>query len=174
MCRHRSIILAVLLLGACAGNSTRTRAPVPVEDQSSSVYTEQDNQEPGSSGVNDPAAPPDRQEEMNPVVVALLNSAEQELQSGRQDYAAAVIERALNLEPKNAFLWSRLAEIRLQQGNWQQSYVMANKSNSLAQGNLTLQIRNWEIIEKARIELGDMTGSAEARETLKKLRRQRG
>ncbi|MEX2600913.1 MAG: hypothetical protein WD355_04655 [Balneolaceae bacterium] len=181
MYRISVIGLTVLLLGGCAGSATRSGPSVPVEDQSTSADSRQRDINSTSEGIADPdtSSPPSTDEsdsgqaEMNPVIVALLDSAEQELQSGREENAVAVIERALNLEPKNASLWSSLAVIRLQQGIWQQAYVMANKSNSLAQGNRLLQIRNWQIIEKARAGLGDTNGSAQARDRVKKLQMER-
>jgi hypothetical protein len=53
---------------------------------------------PGSS-----AAPRGQAQPANPAVVALLNDANQALQSDRPDRAAASIERALAIEPRNAW-----------------------------------------------------------------------
>jgi hypothetical protein len=171
-------LTCIVFLTACSSTSGRY---VPVIEQSSTEHPEQD-QRASTSTVERPPAPvavapsppPQAVEQPQPVsspaVIALLDVADREMQSGRRDYAVASIERALNLEPKNAMLWSRLAIIRLQQQDWQQAYVLANKSNSLAQGNRSLQIQNWQVIEKARAGQGDAAGVAEARRMLDSLR----
>lgn len=172
------LLSSALFLTACTSTSGRY---VPVIEQSSTVHADPDEQVSTSTVdrlpdpvVVSPTPAPRVVEQPQPIsspaVVALLDTADREMQSGRQDYAIASIERALNLEPKNAMLWSRLAIIRLQQQDWQQAYVLANKSNSLAQGNRNLQIQNWQVIEKARAGQGDVAGIAEARRMLDSLR----
>ncbi len=105
----------------------------------------------------------------SPAVIALLNNAEKESQAGRNDHAAASIERALGLEPQSALLWSRLAAIRLDQGNLQQAVVLAGKSNSLLRNDRNLQFQNWRIIELAKTGMGDVSGAAAARQMISKL-----
>ena len=104
-----------------------------------------------------------------PAVLALIDNAEQEKNSGNTELAAATIERAIRMEPKNALLWSRLAEIQLIQKNWQQAYVLAYKSNSLAQGDRKLQGQNWQIIEQAKLAQGDSVSAEQARSRIKAL-----
>ncbi|MGK0297744.1 MAG: tetratricopeptide (TPR) repeat protein [Gammaproteobacteria bacterium] len=104
-----------------------------------------------------------------PAVIALMDNAELEKQSGRVENAAATLERAIRLEPKNALLWSRLAEVRLLEKNWHQAYVLANKSNSLAQTNPELQRQNWQIIEQAKIAQNDKVAAELARSKIKEL-----
>jgi len=105
----------------------------------------------------------------SPAVVALLDNAEKERMAGRLDHAAAAIERAVGLEPQNALLWSRLAAIRLAQGNWQQANVLAGRSNSLARNNRTLQLQNWRVIAQAKARMGDSTGASAARQMILRL-----
>jgi len=171
-----AVSVLFLVLTACAGGSPRY---VPVVDRTDSIQVESGEAEVTGESVTAPVGnyslpaqklPTDSQPEASPAVVALLDMADREIQSGRSDYAVASIERALNLEPKNAMLWSRLAVIRLQQRDWQQAYVLANKSNSLAQGERSLQRQNWQIIEQAKAGQGDVTGVAEARRMLESLR----
>lgn len=95
-------------------------------------------------------------------VLALLDSAHQQSKSGRLDAAAAALERALRLEPRNAEVWSRLAEIRLQQGQLDQAASLAAKSNSLAGNNVSVLTRNWKTIAQARSRKGDLKGAREA------------
>lgn len=99
----------------------------------------------------------------NPAVVALLNSADAKEQAGHYEQAAATLERALRLEPRNAMLWHRLARVRLHQGQWQVAVDTAAKSNSLAGGNADLQARNWAAIAEAKERLGDRQGAEAAR-----------
>jgi hypothetical protein len=174
-----SFLTCIVFLTACSSTSGRY---VPVIEQSSTGHPAEQDQRTSTTTVESspepvavvPSPPPRTVEQPQPVsspaVIALLDVADREMQSGRRDYAVASIERALNLEPKNAMLWSRLAIIRLQQQDWQQAYVLANKSNSLAQRNRSLQIQNWQVIEKARAGQGDAAGVAEARRMLDSLR----
>jgi tetratricopeptide (TPR) repeat protein len=113
---------------------------------------------PGSS-----AAPRGQAQPANPAVVALLNDANQALQSDRPDRAAASIERALAIEPRNAWLWHRLANARLRQDDLGQAAALAAKSNSLATADRRLQSDNWRIIAEVHRRRGELTaaGSAE-------------
>ncbi|MCL4315483.1 MAG: tetratricopeptide repeat protein [Gammaproteobacteria bacterium] len=98
----------------------------------------------------------------NSAVVALLDNADQQSKGGRLDAAAAALERALRLEPHNAEVWSRLAEIRLQQGQVDQAASLAAKSNNLAGNNVSVLARNWKTIAQARSRKGDLKGAREA------------
>lgn len=97
-----------------------------------------------------------------PAVIALLDSARAELDAGRPPAAAAALERALRIEPRNAFIWHELARVRLSENRYDQAINLALKSNSLATTN-SLRARNWHIIEQARSFSGDAHGAQEAR-----------
>ena len=99
----------------------------------------------------------------NNAVVALLDDAKAREQAGAYEQAAAVLERALRLEPRNAMLWHRLARLRLKQGQWRNAADLAAKSNSLAGGDGELQSWNWAVIAEARQGLGDDKGAEAAR-----------
>jgi len=102
-------------------------------------------------------------QQVNPAVVALLDSADAKEQAGNLEQAGAALERALRLEPRNAMLWHRLARVRLKQGQLQTAADMAAKSNSLAGGNADLQAWNWAVIAEAKEQQGDREGAAAAR-----------
>lgn len=85
-----------------------------------------------------------------PAVMALTKRADEEMRANDLVAAAATLERALRIEPNNAGLWSRLAEVRLRQGNKAQAEQLALKSNGLAAGNAALKARNDQIIARAR------------------------
>ncbi|MGK0673198.1 MAG: tetratricopeptide repeat protein [Halothiobacillaceae bacterium] len=86
----------------------------------------------------------------SPAVMALTKRADEEMRANDLVAAAATLERALRIDPNNAGLWSRLAEVRLRQGDKVQAEQLALKSNGLAAGNPALKARNDQIIAQAR------------------------
>ena len=99
-------------------------------------------------------------QDQNPAVVALLNRANQSQRKGDYVRSAASLERALKIEPNNAWLWYRLAEVRLQQGQVGQAASLAAKSNSLigaGAGTSQRQImaKNWLLIAKVHTLRGE-------------------
>ncbi len=177
------IPLSLFWLGGCTGMLSQPGGDVPVIEgsgQTSStnqpvpgVITPEPQQPlPRMSPLPPPTAPAVIQDTLpasTPAVTALLGSAEKERLAGRTDRAAAAIERALDLEPQNALLWSRLAVIRLDQQNWQQAVVLAGRSNTFARNSRSLQLQNWRIIEQAKRGMGDNTGAAAARQMILRL-----
>lgn len=83
-------------------------------------------------------------------VHTLLARAESHEQQEQWEQAAALLERALRIEPRNARLWHRLAKIRLQQGRYAMAESLAQKSNALARDDAELRRHNHELIEAAR------------------------
>jgi tetratricopeptide (TPR) repeat protein len=100
----------------------------------------------------------------SPAVVALLDQAKQQAQEGEGERAAATLERAIRIEPRNPWLWHRLAVLRLQQKRYRDAIDMANKSNALADTNRRLISGNYRVIADALAAAGDREGAAEARE----------
>jgi len=87
-------------------------------------------------------------------VLALLTQAKRQEQAGHPERAAAVIERALRIDPKNAELWHRLALLRLAQGQYGLAASLAAKSNALASNNPSLQRKNDTVIRQSKILRG--------------------
>ena len=87
----------------------------------------------------------------HPAVLALLSEATKQENSGDLEVAAAKLERALRIEPRNAVLWHHLAAVRLRQGQTQLAVSLAQKSNSFAAHDSELVERNQRIIEQARL-----------------------
>jgi Tfp pilus assembly protein PilF len=114
--------LLVLLLASCAAPS-----PAPVEE---------------------PAKPQAPQETV--AVAGLMESARSDAAAGRFANAAASLERALRLEPRNPRLWQELARVRLRQGDYAQAESLAQRSNSYAGADGALRAENARIIEQAR------------------------
>ncbi len=75
----------------------------------------------------------------------------------------AMLERALRIEPRNPWLWHRLAVLRLQQGEWQQAIELASKSNTLSNEHPRLLMGNWQVISQALEHLEDKEGARRAK-----------
>jgi predicted Zn-dependent protease len=99
-----------------------------------------------------------------PAVAALESDIEVQFKARRYGDAAAQIDRALRIQPKNAELWHVLAEIRLRQNQHGLAEDLAKKSNSLAKSNPELVKSNWRIIADARRQQGNGAGAQDALE----------
>lgn len=86
----------------------------------------------------------------NVAVAGLMESARSDAAAGRFPNAAASLERALRLEPRNPRLWQELARVRLKQGDFVQAENLAARSNSYAGADSGLRAENARIIEQAR------------------------
>ena len=124
-------------------------------------YVTGDSITPGVSPypAAEPAAPVNSN---NSAVVALLSNAGRQQQGGDIPGAAATLERALRIEPRNARLWHRLAALRLDQQQYRMAADLADKSNSLAPDDRELTRANWRLIARARSALGDSEGARQA------------
>ena len=100
--------------------------------------------------------------EGNSAVVALLESAREAERGGRYGRAAAALERALKVEPRNPRLWHRLATVRYRQGRHPEAEALARRSMSLSPGDGKLESRNWRVIAAARHGQGNEEGAREA------------
>ena len=156
---------ALLWISGCAtvpGAQTATRKPAVVEDRviiDGKILPLPD--EPAIRAEPMPGSP-----KASPVVAGLMASAEDQQRDGQLDGAANLLERALRIEPRNAQLWSRLADIRYAQQNWQQSVQMAVKSNTLADSDSALRRRNWYLMVNAYDALGDTQQAERYRQML--------
>lgn len=104
-----------------------------------------------------PTGPPATGQKL--VVANLISAADRYESDGDFSRAAASIERGLRISPKDARLWQRLAQLRLQQHQLGQAELTAKKSNALARGDHVLVARNWEIIASSRELRGDQKGA---------------
>jgi len=98
----------------------------------------------------------------SPVALAFLKDADEYTSAGDSARAVASLERGLDIEPKNPWLWNRLASVRLQQKMWKKAITLAKKSNAFASGHNQLQKDNWQIISQASMALGDKEGARKA------------
>lgn len=147
----------------------------PLGDTGSTASRELAGSEPvPAAGTVDPAAPIRTSQAtvaasggassaaVNPAVVSLLNTASAQARAGDYPRAAATLERAIAIEPGNAWLWHRLADTRLKEGRLEQAASLAAKSNSLAASDRSLQADNWRLIAEVRRRQGDAGAAAAA------------
>ena len=107
---------------------------------------------------------------MGSAASSLMAKAEQQQRSGDLTGAASTLERALRIEPRNALLWNRLANVRLEQRRNALASELASKSNAFAGSDNALKKNNWLIISSARQASGDAAGAESARRRANELR----
>jgi len=112
-----------------------------------------------------PAAPAE-----NLAIAALMEGARADAAAGRLANAAASLERALRIEPRNPRLWQELARVRLKQGDYAQAESTASRSSSFAGGDSALRAENWRLIAHAREARGDSEGARSALEAAERHR----
>lgn len=98
----------------------------------------------------------------NPAVIALLDRAQIDTDTGHREAAGASLERGLRIEPRNAWLWHELAQLRLVQGQYAQAIALARKSISFAAHDRRLLALDWQVIGNARVAQGNSAGAEEA------------
>ena len=102
--------------------------------------------------VSEPEAPPAAAHppSENIAVAGLMDTARADVAANRLGSAAATLERALRIEPRNPRLWHELALVRLKQGDYAQAESTAQRSNAWAGADSDLRSANQRIIEEAR------------------------
>ena len=120
---------------------------------------------PGTAPAPAPAAHPE-----SIAIAGLMESARADTAVGRLANAAASLERALRIEPRNPRLWQELARVRLKQGDYAQAESTAARSNSWAGADNALRAENWRLIAHAREARGDAAGAQAAIEAAERQR----
>ncbi len=161
------LVLLLLFVQGCS-TSPPVRYPPPVVEQGGTP-AEVPARSPGTPGGTQPQSGHAAVAISSPAVVALLGQAENQANTGDLEAAAASLERAIRIEPRNPLLWYHLATVRLAQQQAAQAEQLAVKSNSLAAGNRLQQSRNWRLIARAREALGDSTGARAAERRAREL-----
>ena len=170
------VLFAVVLLAlqACAPNvyypPRGERIPPPVVEQGTPAPVVRPAPLPPPEVIAPQPLPAPRVQP--PAVLALLDTAERQANTGDLESAAASLERAIRIDPRNAVLWYHLATVRLSQGDAQAAEQLAAKSTSLAPGNTVQQARNWQLIARARHAQHDVKGAAAAEQRARELSRQ--
>lgn len=124
------------------------------------------------SPPSQPAYPRSAEDISSAAVTSLMRQARSALDAGQPAQAAAALERALRIEPRNYFVWSLLGKAYLAQNNFSQADNVAGKSNALARGNVYVEVENWKTIAVARNAMGDAAGADVAQQRLDALVRQ--
>jgi len=85
-------------------------------------------------------------------IKSLLVEAKDYYEAEQYEQSAALLERALRIDPRHPILWYNLGGVRLAQRDWKRAAYLAQKSNTLA-GNQRkyqkLRVRNWVVIKLA-------------------------
>ena len=103
-------------------------------------------------------------------IASLLDGARADTAAGRLANAAASLERALRIEPRNPRLWQELARVRLKQSDYAQAESTAARSNSWAGSDNALRAENWRLIAQAREARGNTEGARSALEAAERQR----
>ena len=109
-----------------------------------------------------PSGPRTLAEASGPAALQLAEQARQAHQSGDLNGAAGAIERALRIEPQNAFLWLALAELRREQGAPNDAKAMAQRAMGRAPGNPWVAAPAWRVIEAAELAAGNAAAARSA------------
>ena len=139
----RAAQFLALALAACAAPQ-----PAPVETAPPPSVAAPPVEQPAAV----PTPPPSSTVKESVAVAGLVDSARTDAAAGRLAEAAATLERALRIEPRNPRLWQELARVRLQQGDFPQAESLAQRSNSWAGSDSALRAENARIIEQARAQ----------------------
>jgi tetratricopeptide (TPR) repeat protein len=134
----KRFIYGVALLAGCASQPERPQEPSPA---------------PSPEAQQLPAPPPERlppPRAETTAVAGLMDSARADTAAGRLPNAAATLERALRIEPRNARLWHELGQVRLRQRDYAQAESLAARSNTLAGSDPDLRAANQRLIDDAR------------------------
>ncbi len=97
-----------------------------------------------------PAQPQSQPAQRSAVSVQLLAQAETLQQSGNLSGAIAQVERAVRIEPRNAYAWHRLATLQLAAGDLNRAEQFARRSNQYAAGNRELIEANQKVMNEVR------------------------
>jgi tetratricopeptide (TPR) repeat protein len=143
------LLISVTMLAACT-----SPRPAPVEerevDRRVRAPAEQD-----SAGVQVYPL-------QNPAVVQLTEQASAAESQGDYSTAAVLLERALRIRPRDPEILQHMAEVQLQQQDYEQALSFAVRSYDIGPRVGEICARNWRTIAVAREYLEDRAGAREA------------
>ena len=157
------VIIVSAVLAGCATAPGPAPTPAPEPDLPPV-------QIPEAVPVPGPAPAPAARTE-NVAIAGLMDTARADAAAGRLANAAATLERALRIEPRNPRLWQELARVRLKQGQYAQAESVAARSNSWAGSDNALRAENWRLIAEARTARGDAEGARTALDAAERIGR---
>jgi tetratricopeptide (TPR) repeat protein len=171
--RYLLIFIAGVILTACANPMVRDGPDAPIDD--ASIYSDDDrlgrrgDSYPGSEALPPDGYPDGSGPSPDTAIDSLLDQANVAMTNEQWDVAAQTLERALRIEPQNALVWQRLANVRFSQGDFTQAVQLATKSNTLARSNHLLQRQNLALIVDAYERTGDVERMNQAQQQLNNL-----
>ncbi|MFV3415585.1 tetratricopeptide repeat protein [Pseudomonas nitroreducens] len=139
----------------------------PVYQTQQTAPAKQGSSYQGPSGIPSSNSGLAADEQLDGPVLALLTSASQQQGGGDLNGAAASLERAQRIAPREPQVLYKLAQVRLAQGDAAQAEQVALRGLSLANGRPTMQASLWDLIAKCREQQGNAAGAAEARQKAK-------
>ena len=111
-----------------------------------------------------PLYPAEERIEKSPsATTGLLTSAKQALQVDEFNQAEMFLERALRLEPRNGELWHTMGQVKFARNHHAQAVQFCLKSNSLARKDPLLMRKNWSLMERAYLQMGETEKAARVR-----------
>lgn len=144
-----AVVLLLMLMAGCA-----TQAPAPIEKPDVDATVREPASE-DSEGVQVYSL-------QNPAVKQLVAQAKAAESAGNLDQASGLIERALRIQPQDPQLLQQMAEIKLQEADYQQALNFATRSYESGSRVGEICSRNWRTISVAKDNLQDMSGSVNA------------
>lgn len=139
--RTLPLVAALLLMAGCASVDNRPGSSLPPAPRAVSLAD-------GSVRVDTE----------NSRIAELWGESELSRQSGNDPQALEQLYEALEIEPQNSLLWSRVAELQLDNGDPTRAEQSALRSNTFAGTNPSLLHRNWLMIKHSRNIRGDLLG----------------
>src|SRR4249919_575714 len=147
--RSRTVAALAVFVSACVGTPRPEPGPPPPSPYPSSTPLHAES----------------------PAIASLMDGARTDYSAGRLANAAASLERALRIEPRNPRLWQELSRVRLSQRDYVQAESCAARSNSWAgSDDGALRADNWRLIAQSREARGDADGAKAALQASERLR----
>lgn len=142
----------VLLVVGCASTGEYSNVPiVEAGSESGQGASGQDvdtvSEDNRRYDQDKPVTPPTGE---NNAVLALLDTAEKQTQNGDYGRAAANLERAIRITPRDGRLYYQLAQVRYLQANYHQAEQLCRKAMSLAGNDGALLASSRSLMEQAR------------------------
>lgn len=152
-------LMSLLLIAGCVpldfGTPPPSRTPVPTTRPATPppapvILSPVPEAPPAAPGTVEPqpsmrVAPP-----ISAASQALLSQSRSHQAAGNYDLAAASIERAVRIDPREPLLWLELGSIRLKEGDFAQAEAVGRKALSLSAGDAALTARAEDLIATAK------------------------
>ena len=154
-----AVLGALLLLSGCVPPEFGTpepvsRTPVPAKatpaPAGAVISPVPDLPSAPAGGVEPPAPPARTAPPAGAAARTLLTQSRAHQATGDYAQAAASIERALRIEPRQPLLWLELGTIRLKEGDFAQAESLGRKALSLSAGDATLTAKSEQLIATAK------------------------